>query len=36
VRFGQLDDVDILVTDETPDSALAQRLDESGVEVWLA
>jgi DeoR family fructose operon transcriptional repressor len=36
VRFGQLDDVDILVTDETPDAALAQRLDESGVEVWLA
>jgi DeoR family fructose operon transcriptional repressor len=36
VRFGHLDDVDILVTDEKPDSTLAQRLDEAGVEVWLA
>ena len=36
VRFGQLDDVDILVTDEHPDAALADALDAAGVEVWLA
>ncbi|MGC5171016.1 DeoR/GlpR family DNA-binding transcription regulator [Microbacterium sp. DT81.1] len=36
VRFGRLEDVDILVTDENPDAALARTLDEAGVEVWLA
>jgi DeoR family fructose operon transcriptional repressor len=36
VRFGHLDDIDILVTDERPDAALAHRLDDAGVEVWLA
>lgn len=36
VRFGRLDDVDILVTDEQPDAALADALDAAGVDVWLA
>lgn len=36
VRFGRLDDIDILVTDAAPDAALARSLDEAQVEVWLA
>lgn len=36
VRFGLLDDIDILVTDEAPDAALTRALDEAQVEVWLA
>ncbi|HWI30342.1 MAG TPA: D-beta-D-heptose 1-phosphate adenosyltransferase, partial [Microbacterium sp.] len=36
VRFGRLDDVDILVTDERPDAALSAALEGAGVDVWLA
>jgi DeoR/GlpR family transcriptional regulator of sugar metabolism len=28
--------IDILVTDEQPDAALADALDAAGVDVWLA
>lgn len=36
VRFGQLDDVDIVVTDERPDAALTAAFEDAGVDVWLA
>lgn len=36
VRFGQLGDVDILVTDARPDDALSAALKDADVEVWLA
>ena len=36
VRFAALDDIDVLVTDEQPDAALAAALAEADVEVWIA
>lgn len=35
-RFAGLDDVDVLVTDQDPDGALADALARSDVEVWVA
>ncbi len=36
VSFAQLGDIDVLVTDTAPDTALTEALDEAGVELWLA
>lgn len=36
VSFAALDDIDVVVTDAEPPSALADALAEAGVEVWIA
>ncbi|GEP46605.1 DeoR/GlpR transcriptional regulator [Microbacterium saccharophilum] len=36
VSFAALDEIDVLVTDAAPSTALAAALDEAGTEVWLA
>ncbi|GAA1991440.1 DeoR/GlpR family DNA-binding transcription regulator [Microbacterium pumilum] len=36
VRFAALDEIDLLVTDEQPEPALAAALEEADVEVWIA
>ncbi|GAA4192148.1 DeoR/GlpR family DNA-binding transcription regulator [Microbacterium oryzae] len=35
-RFARLDEIDVLVTDEHPDPALADALEAADVEVWVA
>lgn len=36
VRFGLLEDVDVLVTESEPDASLRAALSSAGVDVWLA